>query len=658
MANAPSVFLDPATIAPLQLALFSGKGGVGKTTLSCGFARFLSQAFPQERVLLLSTDPAHSLGDVLQVPVTAQATPLGQNRNLSVQALDAQALLQSFKARYGDTLELLLERGSFVEAADLGPVWDLNWPGLDELMGILEIQRLLREGEADRVVVDMAPSGHSLNLFALMDFLDRFLEALELFQEKHRTMQQAFGGKLTADEADRFLQNTKTDLQAGRSLLQNQTHTACFVVAIPEPMSLVESQRFVTALSELGIPWGGVLLNRIAPPRPTPTAAESDRLLEQYTLLQQFQQWLAAQEKPLWIIPLQPTEPVGLAALDQVFGQLQPAPESAVAPAPAPTSFLVPPSPPFLPDFLQQGRKLLILGGKGGVGKTTISGAIGWGFAQRYPDAQIRVISIDPAHSLGDAFGCSLGHTATSHQHQPNLSLQEIDAEIVLDQFREDYLWELADIMSGDRPEGEDTEKQGMKLLYGPQAWRTLANQSLPGIDEMLSLITIMDLLDREEQDLIILDTAPTGHLLRFLEMPTALGDWLGWIFKLWIKYQNVVGRAEFMGRLRGLRKQVVEAQKKLTDPEHTEFLAVCQNQSAIIAETQRLIQELEHRGISHRFVVENRADPEAPPEHQARFAQAFAQQTVIAVPNLPRSIAPVERLSQASTHLFGGVFT
>lgn len=631
---------------------------MGKTTLSCGFARCLAQAFPEERILLLSTDPAHSLGDVLQVPVTADATPLPletnpTRSNLSVQALDARSLLHQFKARYGDTLELLLERGSFVEAADLGPVWDLNWPGLDELMGILEIQRLLREGEADRVVVDMAPSGHSLNLFALMDFLDRFLEALELFQDKHRAMQQAFGRGLTADQADEFLQNTKNDLQAGRSLLQDQIRTACLVVSIPEPMSLVESQRFVTALGELGIPWGGVLLNRvvIASKDQTATAVERDRLQEQYSLVGQFQEWVTAQNKPLWTIPLQDKEPVGLSALDQVFGQMQFASDVLLEkPAIGGTLLQVPPSPPFLPDFLAQGRKLLILGGKGGVGKTTVSAAIGWGFAQRYPQAQIRVISIDPAHSLGDAFDCVLGHEAT--QYQPNLSLQEIDAEIVLDQFREDYLWELAEIMSGDRA-GDEAASQGMQLLYGPQAWRTLADQSLPGIDEMLSLITIMDLLDREEQSLIVLDTAPTGHLLRFLEMPTALGDWLGWIFKLWIKYQNVVGRADFMGRLRGLRKQVVEAQKKLTDPQHTEFIAVCQNQSAILAETQRLIQELENRGISHHFVVENRADPEAAAK-TAMLSQYFAEQTVIHLPNLPRSIEPVARIAQASEHLLG----
>ena len=148
----------------LHLAMFSGKGGVGKTTIACGFARRWARLFPNEQILLISTDPAHSLGDVLQTKVQDNALPLPDLPNLSVRALDAKELLLEFKAKNGKFLEVLVERGSFVEGEDLTPVWDLDWPGLDEVMGLLEIQRLLTEKVVDRVVVDMAPSGHTLNL--------------------------------------------------------------------------------------------------------------------------------------------------------------------------------------------------------------------------------------------------------------------------------------------------------------------------------------------------------------------------------------------------------------------------------------------------------------------------------------------------------------
>ena len=620
----------------LQLVMVSGKGGVGKTTLSCAIARSFGYQFSDQSILLLSTDPAHSLGDVLQMEVADDARSLPDLPNVHVRALDAQTLLATFKERYGTVLELLVERGSFVQREDLTPVWDLDWPGLDELMGILEIQRLLREGVADRVVVDMAPSGHTLNLFGLMNFLDEFLAALELFQEKHRVIQQTFTGKNIADDADEFLHTMKEDLAAGRQLLQDVARTACWVVAIAEPMSLLETRRFLEALHTLQIPCGGLWVNRIIA-----EAADlgRDRYAEQQHLLNQFLQ-LAA-ETPIYAIPQHAQEPIGATALDQLIQQIERAQSVPNVPKWQPDT--IPAKiPPGFGDFVATGRRLILVGGKGGVGKTTIAAAIAWGMAQTHCDRAIRVISIDPAHSLGDAFGQSLGHEP-SHL-TTNLSAQEIDAETVLDQFRHDYLWELASMMSGESSEGETS----LKLAYGPEAWRRIVSQSLPGIDEMLSLISVMELLESNEQDLIILDTAPTGHLLRFLEMPTAMADWLAWIFKLWMKYQDVLGNVDLMSRLRSLRQRVVQAQKKLKDPQYTEFIGVMQAQTAILAEAQRLNATLEQLGIAQNYGVLNRFAPDQQPD-----LSGFSLQTWVHLPTLPRCVAPEERIAIAASLLF-----
>ncbi len=626
----------------LHLALMSGKGGVGKTTLSCALARSWAQRFPQEQVLLLSTDPAHSLGDVLELAVTDEARAIADLLNLQVRALDAPSLLQAFKDRYGKVLELLVERGSFVQQEDLTPVWDLSWPGLDELMGILEIQRLLQAGSIDRVVVDMAPSGHTLNLFGLMDFLDEFLAALELFQEKHRVIQQTFTGKTSRDEADDFLQMMKAELMNGRALLQNFEHTACFVVAIAEPMSLLETKRFVAALHQLAIPVGGLVVNRILAEETgleKSIAAFRDRQMEQQKLLFEFLTF--ADYIPVFIVPQQAQEPMGNAALDQIMSQLEHLQEPPLMlealPMPVPEKIA-----PGFGDFIAAGRSLILVGGKGGVGKTTVAAAIAWGMAEQYPDRAVRVISIDPAHSLGDAFGLTLGHEATAIA--ANLTGQEIDAETLLDQFRADYLWELAGMMSGESSDGDTT----LKIAYGPEAWRKIVSQALPGIDEMLALITVIELLESNSQDLIILDTAPTGHLLRFLEMPAAMADWLSWIFKLWIKYQDVLGRTEFMGRLRSLRQRVVQAQKKLKNPHHTEFIGVLQAQATIAAEAHRLSESLTHLGIAQRYIVHNRFEPG---EEQA--IAPFPNQTCVRLPALPRCISPLERIQLASQLLF-----
>ncbi|MGL4500960.1 MAG: ArsA family ATPase, partial [Planktothrix sp.] len=199
-------------------------------------------------------------------------------------------------------------------------------------------------------------------------------------------------------------------------------------------------------------------------------------------------------------------------------------------------------------------------------------------------------------------------------------------------------------MMSGEK----DDPNAMLKLAYGPEAWRRIVSQSLPGIDEMLSLVEVMDLLESNQLDLIILDTAPTGHLLRFLEMPTAMSEWLAWIFKLWIKYQNVLGRTEFMGRLRTLRQRVVQAQKKLQDPNYTEFIGVIQGQVAIVAEAKRLTESLTEKGISQRYIVQNRLEV-----GQELVTEQFPDQTLIILPNLSRSVEPIVRIKEAAKILF-----
>jgi arsenite-transporting ATPase len=659
MANSPSQTMNSTIadvnpcVAPiacynsLRLAMFSGKGGVGKTTLSCGFARYWAKQFPSDRVLLISTDPAHSLGDVLQIEVSNVSQPINDLPNLQARALDAQSLLRAFKAKYGEVLEILVERGSFVEGEDLSPIWDLSWPGLDELMGVLEIQRLLREHEADRVVVDMAPSGHTLNLFGLMDFLDGLLDAFDLFQEKHRVLSQQFAGQYIPDQADKFLAEIRTDLIEGRSLLQDKDRTACLAVAIPEPMSWVETRRFLEALRSLQIPTGGIFVNQVIG---SLTSSDVEPILcsgfdlnqfaEQQRLLNQFSE--IAAEHPVFLVPKQTSEPVGCALLDHLLRQLIQLDSSQLSEDHGLEQVVHYPEKvlPSFANFIDAKRRLILVGGKGGVGKTTVASAIAWAMANCHPGQRVRIISIDPAHSLGDALGRTLSHDPDQLTH--NLSAQEIDAARVLDQFRDDYLWELAEMMSG------DTGGDSMQIAYGPQAWRQIVAQALPGIDEMLALLTVMDLLEQGQQDLIVLDTAPTGHLLRFLEMPTALSDWLTWIFKLWIKYQTVAGRVDLMSRLRSLRQRVVQAQKKLQDVHHTEFIGVVQDQSAILAEAQRLTQSLLHLQIHQRYVVHNRYESK-----QSCIQTIFPGQTIVRLPILPRNVMPVQQIQIAASLLF-----
>lgn len=195
-------------------------------------------------------------------------------------------------------------------------------------MGLLEIQRLLSEKQVDRVVLDMAPSGHTLNLLRLKDFLDVILNSFELFQEKHRVITKSFTGNYTEDDVDRFLIDMKFQLAEGRRLLQDEKFTGCLVVAVSEPMCLLETERFLASLKDLEVPYAGLFVNRCL----TDNEVETDRYAEQQNLLTKYLQ--IAPEKPVFIVPQQQAPPLGSKLLDSLAAQIQIIDHVEIAPPP------------------------------------------------------------------------------------------------------------------------------------------------------------------------------------------------------------------------------------------------------------------------------------------------------------------------------------
>ncbi|MFS8902439.1 ArsA family ATPase [Synechococcus sp. H60.4] len=647
--------------ASCRLLLLSGKGGVGKTTLACALARHLAQRQPERRLLLLSTDPAHSLGDVLGIPVADTPQPLPESAphrlrerpNLQVRALQAEVLLQSFKQTYGPALELIAERGSWLGREDLLPLWDLDWPGVDELMAILEVNRLLAGQEVDTVILDTAPTGHTLRLLELPDFLDNLLAVFATFQAKHREVVQSLTGTYCPDEADAFLTRLQSELEGGKARLTDPESTSAWLVLIPEPLSVAETRRFCQQLQSRRVPVGGLLVNQVllgtvaaagekaeaTPSRPSPLYLA--RQQEQWRWLKTLQEELPGY--PIWVCPYQLEEPIGPTALDKLVQQLRPLPEvlpqlEEIPPSPGePVGGI--PSPPrvALPDFLAQGIRLVLVGGKGGVGKTTVAGALAWNLAQRHPDQRLLLVSIDPAHSLGDLFQTKLGQEPLPLL--PNLLGQEIEAAAVLERFRQDYLEEVAAILAG-----EGTA--GVEVQYDPQAWRQLLQMPPPGLDEVMALLTVLEQEASGQFNLVVVDTAPTGHLLRFLQMPQALEGWVSLALKLWLKYRDVVGRPEWAQRLRDLLAQVRQLQRRLRDPQFVSFVPVFNPEQAVLAETERLLAELDALGIPHPYAVLNRVwlEDSTPfgaalwRRHQAILAQLpqrFPQQAIVTLPFL-----------------------
>src|SRR5205085_3813203 len=155
-----------------RFSFFAGKGGVGKTT--CAAAAAVVAAERGRRVAVVSTDPAHSLGDALgrRLGSAPRRVPTRTGR-LDAIELDADRALARWLARRRPILRTIAERGTYLDDEDLERLLRLSFPGVDELMALVELARLAGRGAYDEVVVDTAPTGHTLRLLDMPQTLQR-----------------------------------------------------------------------------------------------------------------------------------------------------------------------------------------------------------------------------------------------------------------------------------------------------------------------------------------------------------------------------------------------------------------------------------------------------------------------------------------------------
>jgi arsenite-transporting ATPase len=231
-------------------------------------------------------------------------------------------------------------------------------------------------------------------------------------------------------------------------------------------------------------------------------------------------------------------------------------------------------------SFPLVSRKIVIFGGKGGVGKTTAAAAFALALARANPGEKLLVFSTDPAHSLSDSFNGEIGES--------NLDKMEIDPGKWFEELKQRYRsWtdELFDSLAGG---------SRMEIKFDREAMRELVELTPPGIDEIAALGTISDLLDEERYHTIVLDTAPTGHLIRFLELPQVALSWIRTFMKLLLKYKNVLRANQVAEELVALSKSIKKVLALLTDSERCEFVGVAIPERMSFEETLDLAKSLE----------------------------------------------------------------
>jgi arsenite-transporting ATPase len=261
-------------------------------------------------------------------------------------------------------------------------------------------------------------------------------------------------------------------------------------------------------------------------------------------------------------------------------------------------------------------KRIVIFGGKGGVGKTTAAAAYALAAARENSKRKLLVFSTDPAHSLSDSFAEEIGELKKGVAGFQNLDAMEIDPGKWFEELKQRYrLWtdDLFASLSG---------RSGMEIQFDREAMRELVELTPPGIDEIAALGTISELLDQDRYDSIILDTAPTGHLIRFLELPEVALSWIRTFMKLLLKYQTVVRATEVAEELVALSKSIKRVLALLKDPEMCEFVAVAIPETMSLEETVDLAKALEELGVPLRKLVINNVVPEDAAK-QCKFCRA-----------------------------------
>ena len=576
--------MEPSTARYL---FFGGKGGVGKTTAASATALYLLNKLKgNDSVLLFSTDPAHSLSDSLDVKIGNRLVEVKQLRGARLVAyeMDASLALERFRTAHGKVLAEIAERGTLLDEQDINELLSLSLPGLDEVMSLFELSELDRAGQYAHIVVDTAPSGHTSRLLRLPEVFDRMVKALDLMGDKHRYILAHFARrKPVADEVDLFLKDLSQRIESVRQLLHDKHQTRFALVTIPEAMSVRETERYFELLREQGVPVRDVIVNRVEQEHGDCEYCRA-RVASQRPWIKEIASTF--RDLKLHYVPLQPKEVRGIEDLKRIgkliwADEMKPRmtrinPDSRSVSSAANSSF------PLV------ARKIVIFGGKGGVGKTTAAAAFALALAKANRKQKLLIFSTDPAHSLSDSFDEQIGESKTGVAGNGNLDAMEIDPGKWFEELKQRYRsWTdelFASLSGGSR----------MEIKFDKEAMRELVELTPPGIDEIAALGTISDLLDLERYQTLILDTAPTGHLIRFLELPQVALSWIRTFMKLLLKYQNVMRANQVAEELVALSKSIKKVIALLTDAERCEFVGVAIPERMSLEETVDLAKSLE----------------------------------------------------------------
>ncbi len=511
-----------------RFLFFTGKGGVGKTSIACATAIALAEA--GGRVLLVSTDPASNVGQVFGVAIGNRITPIDAVPRLSALEIDPEAAAQAYRDRIVGPV-----RGKLPEAVVKGIEEQLSGACTTEIAAFDEFTGLLTDADIvsayDHVVFDTAPTGHTIRLLQLPVAWSGFLEA----------------GKGDASCLGPLagLEKQRAQYTAAVQALADARRTRLVLVARAQSSALREASRTHDELAAIGLARQFLVVNGLMPE----TEAACDPLAA--AIYDREQAALAAMPDALRALPrddvaLKPFNLVGLAALRQLLVSSSPA---STPPTDAPVGLHAPGLSDLVDDIASDGHGLVMLMGKGGVGKTTLAAAVAVELARR--GLPVHLTTSDPAAHLVETLHGSVAH----------LTVSRIDPHVETERYRQDVL----------RTKGATLDAEGRALLD--------EDLRSPCTEEIAVFQAFSRIIREAGEKFVVMDTAPTGHTLLLLDATGA--------------YHREVSRM-----LDAKGAHYTTPMMQLQDPKRTKVLIVTLAETTPVLEAARLQADLRRAGI------------------------------------------------------------